>query len=90
MSKQKDKLRCKIKKLNQELKIARVVANARDSKARYAFSLAEDYQKRYHEVRTALVRARILVKEFKQAVVDKRAGKVIGFDIKPDEDQDVR
>ena len=77
----------RIKQLEKELKVAKIISEQRDGRAAYAFSVAEHYWKQYHACRRALVRSRLLVKEFKQAIADQEAQKVIRFDIKPDRDE---
>ena len=55
-----------IETLRTEIAADRLILKGKESLICYFASVAEDYWKRYHEVRLALIRARILVRELKK------------------------
>ncbi len=61
-----------IEALKRELMADRLILKGKESLVCYFASMAEEYWRRYHLSRKALIKARILVKELKQAYQSKR------------------
>ena len=55
-----------IERLRTEIAADRLILKGKESLVCYFASIAEEYWKRYHEVRRALIRARVLVRELKK------------------------
>ena len=55
-----------IETLRQQLMADRLILKGKESLVCYFASVAEEYWVKYHQVRKALIKARILVKELKQ------------------------
>jgi len=59
-----------IETLRRQIAADALILKGKESLICYFASVSEDYWRRYHEVRQALIRARILVRQLKSAVQD--------------------